>query len=82
MVDFVELAEQERQGREGPEFKLFAFEVRQLRKEPAALRALAEFLEVELTKADAGGWPIDDMLARKAELLGEAFRLEREWCHD
>ena len=80
MVDFISLADEQRQGREGSEFQLSAAEVRQLRKEPAALRALAEYLEVELTKADAGGWPIDAMLERKAQLLGEALRIEREWA--
>lgn len=63
------------------EFKLTAYELVKLVGDPFVLRAIADMHEIWATEADAAGW--DEVAkhheARKAEILTEADRIQKEW---
>ena len=54
-------------------------EIQKMQSDPSTLRALADIWEIDLTMADAADFPITAQLARKAALLAEADRIEKEW---
>jgi hypothetical protein len=58
-----------------------AEELKALSESPAALRALANYHEVQITMAEASDWPCDGNIVREVALRVEAFRLETQYAN-